>query len=293
MDSVKPAYQVILFYKFVPIVDPDQLRDEQRQLCESLGLKGRLLIAHEGINGTFEGVKEDVDHYVLAMQSDSRFSDVSFKYSDSHGAAFGKLKVKVRQEIVTLKADRKIDPVTETAPEITAEELESWYEQGEDFVILDLRNGYEIKSGYFEKTFDPKLGNFRDFPQKLDELANTPELQGKKIVSVCTGGIRCEKATCLMDDERFPEVYQLKNGIHDYMDKYPNSHFKGSLFVFDDRNVTDVGAGKQREVVGTCFYCKTNTENYVNDDSYRPSVKLLCCSECFDQRKESLRAFVA
>ena len=286
-------YQVILFYKFIHIKDPELLRDQQRALCEELGLMGRLLIASEGINGTFEGSTKAVKDYVEYMNNHELFSDMSFKYSNSNGQAFHKLKVKVRPEIVTLKSDRVLNPQTETAPEITAEELEKWYEQGEDFVVLDLRNSYEIESGYFEKTYDPGLENFRDFNDKLDEIASDPRVKGKKIVPVCTGGIRCEKATCLMDDERFPEVYQLKDGIHDYMAKFPNSHFKGSLFVFDNRNVTDIGAGGKREIVGICSYCENKTENYVNDDSVRPSKKLLCCHECYELRADTLRAFVA
>ena len=286
-------YQVILFYKFIKLDDPQALQLSQKTLCESLGLTGRLLIAPEGINGTFEGTPSAIESYIKTMHSDPRFSDVVFKLSPGTGQAFPKLKIKVRDEIVSLRADREIDPSQQTAKEITASELEAWYENDEDFVVLDLRNSYEIASGYFEKTVDPGLRNFRDFTDKLDELACDPRLKGKKIVPVCTGGIRCEKATCLMDDDRFPEVYQLKDGIHSYMEQYPNSHFKGSLFVFDNRCVVDLGAGDDREVVSACEFCDQPTEHYVNDDSKNQSEKILCCEECFQAKENSLRAFIA
>ncbi len=289
---MKSKYQVILFYKFVQIDNPELLRQEQHDLASKLGLLGRLLIASEGINGTFEGDPDAIKAYMEAMHADPRFADIAFKISEGNGSAFPKLKVKVRPEIVTLDPGREIDPTTQTATELTADELEKWYQNDEDFVVLDLRNDYEIKSGYFEKTVDPQLRNFRDLTdEKINQLANDERIKGKKVLTVCTGGIRCEKATCLMNDNRFPELYQLKDGIHTYMEQYPNSHFKGTLFVFDNRSATDLGAGENREVVSQCKYCAEPTENYVNDDSHKPSLKILCCDDCYEERKDSLRAY--
>ena len=287
-------YQVILFYKFIQLDDPEGLKEAQKELCDKIGLKGRLLISGEGINGTFEGSVDQISDYVQTMNADPRFDDIVYKYSASNGQAFTKLKIKVRDEIVTLNPSREIYPTTETAPELSADELQKWYEENEDFVVLDLRNDYEIKSGYFEKTVDPGLRTFRDLTdEKINELANNPAVKGKKVVTVCTGGIRCEKATCLMNDGRFPELYQLKDGIHTYMEKYPNQHFKGTLFVFDNRSTTDIGADPDREVVSQCFYCEEKTENYVNDDSQKPSVKILCCPDCFAERSDRLRGYVS
>jgi UPF0176 protein len=288
------AYIVILFYKFLSIADPEALRVQQLSLCQSLGLTGRLIIATEGINGTFEGTVNNVAKYIEAMHRDARFADISFKKSIGTGAAFPKLKIKVRDEIVALNPHREIDPTAQTAVELTASELQQWYDNDEDFVVLDLRNDYEIESGYFDKTINPGLDNFRDLTEeKINELATDERLKGKKVLTVCTGGIRCEKATCLMNDERFPELYQLKDGIHTYMEQYPNQHFKGTLFVFDNRSVTDLGAGEGREVVSKCEYCDEATENYVNDDSQTPSRKLLCCQDCYQEKKDILRAFVS
>lgn len=282
-------YIVILFYKFVDIEDPEALKEEQKKLCASLELKGRLLIAKEGINGTFEGEKDVVEKYMTALREDDRFSDILFKTSKGTGEAFPKLSIKVRDEVVTLGVG-ELDIKHDTAKELPADEFEKWYEDNEDFVVLDLRNDYEIASGAFEKTVDPGLRNFRDLPEKLEKIK---DIKDKKIVSVCTGGIRCEKATAYLKKEGFENLYQLKDGIHTYMQKYPNKHFKGTLFVFDNRITTPVVDAPDREVIGHCTFCDTGTEQYVNDDSTIPSTKLLCCDKCYQERKESFRAMVS
>lgn len=275
-------YIILLFYKFVELNDPEALCTDQKSLCTMFGLHGRILIAREGINGTLEGTSESIARYKAALREDTRFSDIAFKESAGTGVAFTKLEIKVRPEVVTLGAGT-FDIASETAPEITAEELESLYASGEDFVVLDLRNDYEIESGKFEKTVHPNLRNFRDLPAKMPELA---ALKNKKVVTVCTGGIRCEKATCLLKREGFDNVYQLKDGIHTYMEKYPGSHFKGTLFVFDNRMTTPVVEGADREVIGSCQYCREACEDYYSDDRFRPSLKVLCCGSCISQHAE-------
>jgi UPF0176 protein len=288
-DMLNTDYTVILFYKFIDIADPESLKIEQKKLGGSLNLKGRMIIAKEGINATLEGKNSDVEQYMETLKQDPRFADILFKESVGTGSAFTKLKIKVRPEIVTLGAG-DFDIKNETAIELPAEDLEKMYQNGEDFVVLDLRNDYEIASGYFEKTIDPGLQNFRDLPQKLKELEN---LKNKKVVTVCTGGIRCEKATCLLKKEGFSNLYQLKDGIHTYMKKYPASNFKGTLFVFDNRMVTPVVPTENRPIVGECLYCQVATEDYANDDSVSPSRKILCCQNCFELHKDRLREAVA
>jgi UPF0176 protein len=282
-------YVIILFYKFTPLENPEQFRDEQKKLVAELGLKGRMLVAHEGINGTFEGTREAIETYKKTLRADARFSDLKFKESEGTGKAFTKIEIKVRKEVVTLGAG-EFDVKNETAYEMPAEELEALYESGEDFVVLDLRNDYEIASGAFEKTVHPNLRNFRDLPEKLKDIAH---LKDKKVVAVCTGGIRCEKATCLLKREGFTNVAQLKDGIHTYMQKFPARHFKGSLFVFDNRMTTPVVETPDREVVGQCTFCGSKSEDYYSDDSERPSIKIICCSECIVEKRGQLRNAVA
>jgi len=287
-------FTVILFYKFTPIEQPEALARIHRQKCEKLGLRGRMIIAKEGINATLEGEGAAIEEYKKFLHADPVFADVLVKESVGNGFAFPKLKVKVRNEVVTLGAGN-FNFESETAAKLSAAELQKWYERDEDFAVLDLRNDYEIASGKFDKTFNPGLENFRDLPKKLakPELA---ELKNKKLVAVCTGGIRCEKATCLLKRQGFENVYQLEHGIHTYIKEHPGpeSRFKGTLFVFDNRMTTEVmpssaGSGSVREKIGRCVFCGGTTENYCSDDSFRPSRKILCCPSCFDEKRANFR----
>lgn len=273
---------IILFYKFARVADPVALRDAQRALCEQLGIKGRLLIATEGVNGTFEGTRDQIDAYQKALREVPGFEDIKFKESTGTGDAFRKLEVRVRKEVVTLEAG-EFDIPKETAREMTADELEALYASGEDFTVLDLRNDYEIQVGAFEKTEHPNMRNFRDLREKLPAISH---LKKKKVVAVCTGGIRCEKATCLLKREGFEDIYQLKDGIHTYMQKYPGRHFKGTLFVFDNRMVTPVVDAPEREILGRCFECQTLCEDVYSNDTFRPSLKVICCKGCIGKHAE-------
>ncbi len=288
INYMNKDYIVILFYKFIDIDNPKELADAYKLKCAELNIKGRMLVAEEGINGTFEGERNDIEKLKQYIKSDTRFSDMLIKESAGNGNAFPKVKIKVRDEVVTLGAGR-FDVKNETAAELSPKELEEWYAKDEDFVVLDLRNDYEIASGRFDKTIDPKLENFRDLPKKLKELEG---LKKKKVLTVCTGGIRCEKATCLLKREGFENVYQLKDGIHTYMKEYPGKNFKGTLFVFDNRLVTDVVDTKEKEIVGKCVFCNSNTETYYSDDRIRPSRKVLCCDSCYEINKSYLRASI-
>ncbi len=281
-------FVVILFYVFSHLDDPKALGEIHRAKCLELGLLGRMILAEEGVNATFEGKREAIDAYKTFLKDDPLFRDVVIKESPGTGAAFPKLTIKVRSEVVTLGAGA-FDIKKETAQELPAEELQKWYENNEDFVVLDLRNDYEIACGAFERTVHPGLGNFRELPQKLAALA---DLKNKKVVAVCTGDIRCEKATCLLRREGFTNLYQLKDGIHTYMQEYPGKHFKGTLFVFDNRMTTDVVPIENRVVIGRCTFCEEPTESYCSDTRVRPSPKLLCCTECYEKNKTYLRTAV-
>ncbi len=284
----KQVYTIILFYRFAKIKNLETFKFKQKQIAQSFGLTGRILVGEEGVNGTLEGKTANIKKYIKELKKQRFFKNVVFKQSKGNGMAFPKLKVKVRDEIVTLGAG-KFDVKKETAKEVTATQLEKMYKKDEDFTVLDLRNDYEITAGYFEKTVNPGLKNFRDLPAKIKELA---PLKNKKIITVCTGGIRCEKATCLLKKEGFKNIYQLKDGIHSYIQKYPGKRFKGSLFVFDNRITTEVVDTENREIVGKCFYCRATSEEFYNDDSIRPSKKVICCERCIAKQGRNLRRCV-
>lgn len=278
----KENYTIILFYKFTNIKNPEQFRDKQRKIAEAFNLKGRMLIAKEGINATFEGETKNIKNYIKKLKTSKLFKNVVFKESGGNGKAFGKLKIKVRPEVVTLGVG-KLYIKKDTAPAVTANQLDKMYTKKEDFVVLDLRNDFEVQAGQFENTVNPNLRNFRDLPKKLEELAY---LKDKKVVAVCTGGIRCEKGTVLLKKEGFKNIYQLKDGIHTYIKKFPGKHFKGSLFVFDNRMTTPVVNTKNREILGRCAYCATKCEEFYNDDLFRPSKKVICCGKCILQHRK-------
>ncbi len=278
-------HTVILFYKYVSIEDPKTLRDKQQNLCEKLNLTGRLIVADEGINATLEGTDENIEEYTTTMQEDSRFADIDFKKSEGTGDAFPKLSVKTRPEIVASYMDEAITPSSKEEDCIDPDDLHQWFQKDKNFTVIDMRNNYEIKSGKFEKTRHPGMKNFREIKEKVN---NIKDLKDETVVPVCTGGIRCEKATTYLKEKGFKDVKQLKGGIHRYMQKYPDGHFKGTLYVFDGRMTTDLGA-EDREVIGECEFCGADTEQYVDDDSVTPSRQLLCCEDCYQKRSDELR----
>lgn len=272
-------YIILLFYKYTPIENPMRLMREQKRLCELLGLKGRIIIASEGINGTVEGEVSNTEKYMEEMIKDLRFSDINWKKSEGMGNAFPKLKVKVREEIVSLHLhDKDIKPWNITGKYLEAEELHKWFESKKEFYIVDMRNDYEHKSGYFEGSILPPFSNFRDLSELLPVLEN---LKDKTVLTVCTGGVRCEKASGFLVKNGFKDVYQLKNGIVTYMEKYPNEHFKGKLYVFDQRILMGFNtADSKHEIVGKCERCLKLSENYINCDTVGCHRHLILCEKC-------------
>lgn len=254
----------------------------QRKLCEDLGLKGRIIIAPEGINGTVEGLTKNTEKYIEKMSKDKRFTDINWKKSKGTGNAFPKLSVKVRSEIVSLHlGDMDFDPNKVTGKYLTAEELHEWFESGKEFYIVDMRNDYEYLSGRFEESILPGLENFRDLKKELPRLEH---LKNKTVLTVCTGGVRCEKASGFLMMSGFKDVYQLQNGIVTYMEKYPNEHFKGKLYVFDGRVTMGFGlSDSKHEIVGQCEKCLKPSENYINCATVGCHRHFIMCEKCLEK----------
>lgn len=276
------SHQILLYYKYTPIEDPKALRDSQRALCEQLGLKGRIIVAEEGINGTVEGTVENTEKYIEAMKQDDRFADMNWKKSPGPGSSFPKLSVKVRSEIVSLGLGQEdIKPWEGTGKYLEADELKQWFENeknGEDFVIIDMRNDYEYKSGHFKDSVLPPLKNFRDLPKILPELE---KYKDKKVLPVCTGGVRCEKASAFLMKNGFKNVYQLHNGIVTYMEKYPNKDFLGKLYVFDGRHTMGFNVDDpDHVVVGKCDVCQKPCDNYADCAYPRCNRHFIACEDC-------------
>ncbi len=269
------TYQVLLFYKYVEIQDPELLKEQIRDLAAAHSLTGRILVANEGINGTVEGEVEHTEQFASALLSYPLFSDMGIKRSVGTGDSFPKLSVKVRDEIVGTHFDKKIDPTKKTGKRLSAEELRTWYEEQRDFVVVDMRNDYEYKSGHFKDSINPELENSRDLPKALPKLE---PLKKKTVLTVCTGGIRCEKMSAFLLEHGFEDVYQLDNGIHGYMEKFPGKDFEGALYTFDNRKTMDFGG--DRSVIGTCYLCSEPTELYVNCKNDFCHLHFLACANC-------------
>ena len=278
-------HTILLYYKYVHIDDPQAFREEHFALCKALGLKGRIIIATEGINGTVEGTDESCREYQRILVSDLRFADIHWKVSagTENGTAFPRLSVKVRKEIVSLHLgddDEDIDPNVMTGVHLKPEELRKWYEEGKEFHIVDMRNGYELEVGKFEGTVFPELDNFRDLKKNLKKIE---DLKGKTVLTVCTGGVRCEKASGLLVREGFQDVYQLDGGMVTYMEKYPGQDFKGSLYVFDKRLTLNFTDPEKHEIIGRCKRCHKPSEHYVNCANLRCHDHFICCIDCLEE----------
>ena len=275
-------YEVLLFYKYVGIDDPETVRKSQRELCEKLGLKGRIIIAHNGINGTVEGTTDKTQEYITAMQKDPRFSDIVFKKSSGTGTALPKLQIRVRKDLVSdYTAEWDVNPLETTGKYLASEELHDWIKTGKKFYIMDMRNDYEHKSGLFKGSILPPIENFRDLPKALPTLKKYDD---RPIVTVCTGGIRCERASALLLKHGFTDIYQLKDGIVTYMEKYPNEDFVGKLYVFDNRILMGFNTdSSSHEVIGRCGACGEKSEHYVNCQNDNCHRHLIICEACISQ----------
>lgn len=276
----KPEYQVLLYYKYVAVDIPEKEREVQRRLCRDLNLKGRIIVAKEGINGTVEGLKEDTEKYIEAMEQSEYFKGIHYKKSIGNGEAFPKLSVKARDEVVTARMV-DLNPNQVTGKYLTADELHEWFETGKEFYVVDMRNDYEYNSGHFEGFIPSGLQNFFDLPDVLPKIAH---LKDKTIVTVCTGGIRCEKASGFLVTNGFNDVYQLLDGIQTYMEKYPNKHFKGKLYVFDGRMTLGFNTDSpDHEIVGKCEQCGKTADTYANCEYDMCHHHYICCADCRDK----------
>lgn len=273
----KKDYRVLLYYKFVEIDDPETFTQEHLAYCKNLGLKGRILIASEGINGTVSGTVEQTDKYMADLKSDPRFHDIVFKIDEADGHAFKKMHVRHRPELVTLRLKDSVSPLEKTAKFLSPKEFrEAMLE--EDTVILDARNDYEYDLGHFRGAIRPDIRNFRELPQWIRD--NKERLQGKKILTYCTGGIRCEKFTGWMEEEGFNEVYQLEGGIVTYGkdEEVKGDLWDGKCYVFDERISVPINR-VEHVVVGRDHFDGTPCERYVNCANPDCNKQILCSEE--------------
>lgn len=275
--------KILLYYKFTPLKDPEAIRLWQRALCESLNLKGRILISEHGINGTVGGDMEDLKAYVKQTKQFAGFKDTVFKWSDGTRDHFPRLSIKVRDEIVSfgaaqeLKVDEKgvVGGGTHLKPKQVNELVEQY---GDDVVFFDGRNAYEAKVGKFKNAVVPDTRTTKDFIREL-ESDKYDHLKDKKIVTYCTGGIRCEILSSLMKNRGFEDVYQIDGGIVKYGEEFADDGlWEGSLYVFDDR--MGMKFSDKAVDIGECIHCGGKTSNFVNCALTSCNDLVLICEDC-------------
>lgn len=271
------AWTILLYYKYVTIEKPEEFTQQHLDFCKSLGLKGRILISKLGINGTVGGPKEATDAYIETMRQDPRFADMEFKTSEGSDKTFKKIFVRHRKELVTMQYDEPLNPNKEGGTYLEPEQLKELYDHNDDFVIIDMRNEYEAAIGRFENAVVLPIENWKELPEVVDQ--QLMKYKDKKVVTYCTGGIRCETGTALLKKKGFKNVYQLHGGIHEYVKKFPKDHWMGELYVFDER----VSVKVNDKVLGECFHCHQPCSFYINCTNVECNKMMIMCPSCRDQ----------
>ncbi|MDT2753556.1 rhodanese-related sulfurtransferase [Enterococcus pseudoavium] len=270
-------YRVLLYYNYTKIEDPETFAQEHHAFCRDLGIKGRILVAPEGINGTLSGTKAATERYMEMMLADERFKDTYFKIDESAGHTFKKLFVRPRTELVALHLAEDIDPHQLTGnylePQAFREAL-----LDDETIVIDARNDYEYDLGHFRGAVRPAIRNFRELPEWIRE--NKEQFMDKKIVTYCTGGIRCEKFSGWLLREGFEDVAQLHGGIAAYgKDGATRGElWDGKMYVFDERISVEINQ-VDKQIVGKEWFDGTPCERYINCSNPECNRQILVSEE--------------
>lgn len=287
--------RIAALYAFAPLPEYAALEAPLEALCEARGIVGTLLLASEGINGTVAGPAAGIEALLQFLRKQPGFQDLQAKYSSAAAAPFGRMRVRLKKEIVTMGVPG-IDPLERVGTYVPPE---AWNDLVDDpeVVLVDTRNAYEVRIGTFMGAVDPGIDSFRDFPGWVS--SNLDPKQHKKVAMFCTGGIRCEKATSLLLREGFEEVYHLEGGILRYLEQMPESEtrWEGECFVFDRRVAVDHALEPGRHVL--CFGC---LEPLAPEELEHPDYEAgVCCHRCVarvdadtrERRRERMRQIAA
>lgn len=277
--------EVLLYYCYLQLTDPPVVCSWQKALCETLHLTGKVRVATEGINGTVGGTKVATDLYIKAMRQHPVFKVMNqedFKSSDGGAECFSDLRVGVYREIVPMGVDPELLSYTlagiHLEPEEFHKEVEAILSKRDscnDTILLDCRNFYESKIGQFNHCVAPNIRKFSYFPDYIDQ--NLELFRDKNVLMYCTGGIRCERGSAyLRSKEVCKEVYQLKGGIHKYLERYPDGFYRGKLFVFDER----YAISSNSDVISECRYCGSPWDRYQLCSTHLCCQLVLSCPAC-------------
>ena len=279
---------VAAFYKFIHLSDPVDVQRDLQKACESAGILGTILIAHEGINGTVCASREGICALMAHFADSPYFSDIQPKYSFAEEPAFYRMKVRLKREIVTM-GQPDIDPENSVGTYVSPHDWNALI-SASDTLVIDTRNRYEVAIGTFENAVDPETASFRDFPAWIENyMADLPEeKRPKNIAMFCTGGIRCEKATSYLRARGYENVFHLEGGILKYLETMPaeDSAWRGECFVFDQR--VSVKHGLAPGAYDQCHACRTPL---TQEDKQRASFEHgVSCLHCIDAHDDADRA---
>lgn len=276
--------KILLYYKFTPLSDPEAVKLWQKNLCEGLRLKGRIIVTRHGLNGTVGGELDDLKAYIKATKQYPAFKDIVWKWSDGHRDDFPRLSVKHRRELVGFQNSDDEFEVDEHGvvgggvhlkPEQVNEMVETY---GDDVVFFDGRNEHEARVGKFKNAIVPNTNTSRDFLTELDSDVYD-DIKNKKVITYCTGGIRCEVISAMMKKRGFTDVYQVDGGIVKYGEAYGDDGlWEGSLRVFDDRMT--VNFSDHTKTIGECVHCNGKTSNFENCAEPSCNQLVLICEMC-------------
>jgi UPF0176 protein len=271
------SYQTLLYYCYTPLVEAEQFAAEHLRFCKSLNLVGRIIVADEGLNGTVSGTKESCKQYMDTVLADPRFAHTDFKIDEVDKPSFIKMHCRYKSEIVHsgLRDPQVINPLERTGIHLEPKDFMEMKDQ-DDVVVLDVRSDYEHNLGRFKNAITLDIQNFREFPEKINELA---QYRDKKIITYCTGGIKCEKASALLLHEGFKEVYQLHGGIIKYGKEAGGKDFDGKCYVFDNRVAVDVNTINPT-IASTCRNCGTSTTKMINCANPECNEHFTQCDAC-------------
>ena len=281
-------FKVAALYKFSKIDNPLEVQISLKKILKKLSIYGTILVGNEGINGTIAAKDEkNLNKALIYLKNLKGFKDLDIKFSDSKKNPFIRLKIKLKQEIVTI-GDKSIDPTKSVGEYVKPEDWNSLLEE-ENILLIDTRNDYEYSIGSFKDSINPKTQKFRDFPKWLKKQDFTQEdKNNKKVAMFCTGGIRCEKASSLMKNEGFKKVYHLKGGILKYFESVSKekSLWNGECFVFDDRVSVkhDLSVGNY----DMCHGCRMPITE--TDKTSQKYIQGVSCPNCYDQTTEEQKS---
>lgn len=264
---------ILLFYKFQKIENPESFAKEHLKFCKKLGVLGKVLVSEEGINGSISGTTEQTKEYKKFMHSLKGFEDVFFKEELSEDHPFTRMFVRLKKEII--RFEKPVDMLNKKGKYIYPSELLELYKKEEKFTIIDVRNDYEYKAGKFKGAINPKIKTFRQFPDFVEKIKDKKE---EKIIIYCTGGIRCEKAGVYMEEQGFKDVQQVHGGIINFCQQYPDTIWEGRCFVFDKRLMTNIN--QTSPPISECELCGELCDLYRNCKNHNCDKLVIMCLNC-------------